>query len=378
VVVYNGTGNIANGSSGIIIQSSLNTPEGVAVSAATGDIWVASSGNNTLLRFTEYSKLGTAPSPLEGVPSNAPIALVLDSKDNMIVVEATNRMTFYYGYLVYRNAANYTQSRNVRNTQGLDSNSNSLTPGMYTVIARSPNTKPFAFTPGAATLPFPAKFGGVEVRINNIPAPIWRLDNAYIVFLMPNAAGFSNGGVAGDVEMQVRDTNTGEILGAATYAIGPASPGFFTANTQGTGQISATNADGTPNSPTNQAAQGSVFTIWMNGYGHLDNAPTDGAPAGTAFPTDVNPVIFVQAHQVPPERVLYSGLSPEFPGLWQINFILPKTGDKNAPVPGTRIPIIVTMRDIPSNVLGTDGGAFVSSDRFVPANDVAITSIAIK
>lgn len=378
VVVYNGTGNIANGSTGIVIQSSLNNPEGVAVSASTGDIWVSSTGNNSLFRFTEYSKLGTAPQPLEQVVSYAPIALALDSKDNMVIVEATNRITFYYGFLVYRNAANYTLSRNVRTNQGLDSNSNSLTPGMYTVIARSPNTKPFAFTPGAATLPFPNTFGGVEVRINNIPAPIWRLDNAYIVFLMPNNAGFSNGGVAGDVEMQVRDTNTGEILGASTFAIGPASPGFFTANQAGTGQISATNADGTPNSPNNAAAQGSVFTIWMNGYGHLDNAPADGAPAGAAFPTDVNPTIFVQAHQVPPERILYSGLSPEFPGLWQINFILPKTGDTNAPVPGTKIPIIVRMRDIPSNIIGIDGGTARIEDQFVPLNDARITTIAIK
>jgi uncharacterized protein (TIGR03437 family) len=116
----------------------------------------------------------------------------------------------------------------------------------------------------------------------------------------------------------------------------------------------------------------------MNGYGHLDNAPTDGAPAGAAFATDVNPTIFVQAHQVPADRILYSGLSPEFPGLWQINFTLPKTGDTNAPVPGTKIPIIVRMRDIPSNVIGIDGGTFRVEDQFVPLNDARITTIAIK
>ncbi len=373
VVVYNGTGNITSGSSGIIIQSNLNQPESVAVSAATGNIWVASGGNGSLFRFNEYSQLGTAPQPLEQVLANAPIAIALDTKDNMIVVEATNRMTFYYGKVIYRNAANYTLSRNVRNNLGLDSNSNSLTPGMYTVIARSPNIKPFSFTPGAASLPFPKQFGGVEVLVSGISAPIWRLDNAYIVFLMPN-----NAPSAGDVDMVVRDTASGEILGAGTYAIGPAAPGFFTANQAGTGQISATNEDGTANSANNAAAQGSVFTIWMNGYGHLDNAPDDGVPAGTAFSTDVNPVIYVQAYQVPPDKILYSGLSPQFPGLWQINFILPKTGDKNAPVPGSRIPIIVTMRDIPSNVIGVDGGTVRVEDQFVPLNDTRITSIAIK
>jgi uncharacterized protein (TIGR03437 family) len=372
VVVYNGTINLPSGSTGIVIGG-LSNPEGVAVSAATGAIWVASSGNGALYRYNEYSQLGTAAQPVEAFSANAPIAVALDSKDNMILIEATNRMTFYYGYLIYRNAANYTLSRNVRNAQGLDSNSNSLTPGMYTVIARSPNIKPFAFTPGAASLPFPKKFGGVEVLINGIAAPIWRLDNAYIVFLMPN-----NAPVAGDVEMLVRDSATGEILGAGTYAIGPAAPGFFTANQQGTGQISATNADGTPNSGSNRAAQGETITIWMNGYGHLDNAPEDGTPAGRAFSTDENPVIFVGAHQVPANRVLYSGLSPEFPGLWQINFTLPKVGDTNAPAPSDKIPIIVTMRGIPSNVIGRDGGTVRVEDVFVPANNASITTIAIK
>jgi uncharacterized protein (TIGR03437 family) len=380
VVVYNGTGNIANGSSGIVIQAGLKNqgdglynPEGVTVSAATGDIWVASGGNNSLYRYTEYSKIGINPEAQERIPANAPIAVALDAKDNLVVVEATNRMTFYYGYLLYRNAANYTLSRNVRNTLGQDSNSNSLTPGMYTVIARSPNTTPFAFTPAAASLPFPKQFGGVEVVVQGIPAPIWRLDSAYIVFLMPN-----NAPTSGNVDIVVQDVATGEILGAGTYPIGPAAPAFFTANTQGTGQISATNGDGTPNSASNPAAQGSTITIWMNGYGHLDNAPDDGVPAGRAFETDVKPFIYVCAYQVPPEKVSYSGLSPQFPGLWQINFELPKTGDKNAPVPGPKIPIIVTMREIPSNVIGVDGGLFLTTDRYVPINDSAITTIAIK
>lgn len=373
VVVYNSTINIQSGAAGIVIQAGLSGPESVAVSSTTGNIWVTSGGNNSLFRYNEYSQLGTAPGFLEQIVVPSPMAIALDAKDNMIVVEATNRMTFYYGYVLYRNAANYTLSRNVRNAQGLDSNSNSLTPGMYTVIARSPNTQPFTFTPGAASLPFPKQFGGVEVRIDGVPAPIWRLDNAYIVFLMPNLSKTS-----GDVEVVVRDTASGEILGAGTHAIGLAAPGFFTANQAGTGQVSATNADNTPNSASNPANQGDTITIWLNGYGYLENGPADGVPAGGAFWTAEKPEIYVQAHKVPADRVLYSGVSPEFPGLWQINFTLPKTGDLLAPVPGTRIPITVRMRDIPSNIIGIDGGTNRIEDQFVPINDSRITTIAIK
>jgi uncharacterized protein (TIGR03437 family) len=190
---------------------------------------------------------------------------------------------------------------------------------------------------------------------------------------MPNNAKSS-----GDVEIVVRDVASGEILGAGTFAIGPASPAFFTANQAGTGQISATNADGTPNSASNRAAMDSVITIWLNGSGTIPNLPDDGVPANAAISTEVKPFIYVQAYQVPPEDILYSGVSPQFPGLWQVNFKLPKVGDRNAPVPGEKIPIIVTMREIPSNVIGRDGGTNRVEDRFVPIADPAITTIAIK
>ena len=74
----------------------------------------------------------------------------------------------------------------------------------------------------------------------------------------------------------------GEILAAGTYAMGPAAPGFFTANQGGTRQIAATNQDNTPNSAANPIGQDQLLTLWLTGYGHLDNAPADGEPAGKA------------------------------------------------------------------------------------------------
>jgi uncharacterized protein (TIGR03437 family) len=93
------------------------------------------------------------------------------------------------------------------------------------------------------------------------------------------------------------------------------------------------------------------------------------------MPTDINPVITIGAYRVPPEKILYSGLSPEFPGLWQINIRMPKNGELLAPLPGPKVPILVQMRDVPSNIGGTNTPGV---DRQLTVPNDLITTVALK
>ena len=122
---------------------------------------------------------------------------------------------------------------------------------MYTVMYRLGKT--FEFTPVSAIPPYPKTLGGIQLLVNGIPAPITSLLADAIYFLVPN-----NAPTSGDVEYLVTRPATGEIIAAGTFAMGNAAPGFFTANQQGTQQIAATNADGTPNSATNRIGQGQL------------------------------------------------------------------------------------------------------------------------
>ena len=358
VIVYASTSTTPNGATGTAIPG-LNSPEGVAVSPNSGEVWVAAYGANLVYRFPDFSQLVTNPGATAALSSAGPIGIALDSFDNIIAAEAANRMTFYYARAIYQHAATYASGSFLGST---------LTPNMYTILYRL--GKAFEFTPASATPPYPKTLSGLQVLVNGTPAPITSVLASAIYFLVPN-----NAPTSGDVEYLVRRPATGEIIAAGNFTMGTAAPGFFTANQQGTQQIAATNEDGTPNSSANRIGQDQLLTLWMTGFGHLDNAPPDGEAAGRAVPTDVNPVITIGAYRVPPEKILYSGLSPQFPGLWQINIRMPKNGEPFAPLPGPKVPILVQMRDVPSNIGGT---ATPGVDRQLTVPNDLITTIALK
>ncbi|MFM2123906.1 MAG: hypothetical protein RL328_357 [Acidobacteriota bacterium] len=359
IIVYSSTSTIGNGATGTSIPN-VPSPEGVAVSPSTGEVWISSFSSNSILRFREFTQLGANPTATSGVLAAAPMGIVLDQFDNLIAVEASNRLSFYYARMVYRHAATYASGSNLIAT---------LTPGMYTLAGRS--GKDFDLTPASGSIPYPKTLGGIQVLVEGIPAPITSITNNVIYFLIPNNAPSS-----GNAEFLITKPASGEILAAGTYAMGPAAPGFFTANQGGTRQIAATNQDGTPNSATAPIGQDQLLTLWLTGYGHLDNAPPDGEPAGKAVDTDVKPVINIGGtYTVPNDKILYSGLSPQYPGLWQINIRMPKNGEVGAPAPGNTIPIIIRMRDVPSNIGGTSS---MGTDQLLQVTNGLITTIAFK
>ncbi len=353
-----------------LVSSGMVFPNGLAVDS-NGNLYVMDAGNNRILRFPRPMEqqgelvnpdmvIGQkTPGATATLGSAGPIGIALDAFDNIIAAEAANRMTFYYARAIYQHAATYASGSLLGST---------LTPNMYTILYRL--GKGFDFTPASAVPPCPKTLAGLEVLVNGTPAPITSVLANAIYFLVPN-----NAPTAGDVEYLVRRPATGEIIAAGNFTMGTAAPGFFTANQQGTQQIAATNEDGTPNSASNRIGQDQLLTLWMTGFGRLDNAPPDGEAAGRAVPTDVNPVITIGAYRVPPEKILYSGLSPEFPGLWQINIRMPKNGEPFAPLPGPKVPILVQMRDVPSNIGGT---ANPGVDRQLTVPNDLITTVALK
>ena len=80
-------------------------------------------------------------------------------------------------------------------------------------------------------------------------------------------------------------------------------------------------------------------------------------------------------YTVPNDKILYSGLSPQYPGLWQINIRMPKNGEVGAPAPGNTIPIIIRMRDVPSNIGGTSS---IGTDQLLQVTNGLITTVATK
>ena len=62
-------------------------------------------------------------------------------------------------------------------------------------------------------------------------------------------------------------------------------------------------------------------------------------------------------------------------GLWQINIRMPQNGETGAPAPSNTLPIIVRMRDIPSNIGPTSQ---LGLDQFMNVPNGQITTLAFK
>jgi uncharacterized protein (TIGR03437 family) len=115
--------------------------------------------------------------------------------------------------------------------------------------------------------------------------------------------------------------------------------------------------DGTVNGPGNPAAAGSYISIYATGQGFVQGAPTDGdIPRGGLVSTSITPKVWINACYVDDsnctgetvENVQFSGLSPQFPGVWQINVRIPKnTG------PGAQVPLFIVLNNVTSQAAPT-------------------------
>lgn len=180
---------------------------------------------------------------------------------------------------------------------------------------------------------------GEEVLFNGIPAGILYASPKQINAQVPWE-------IAGAAQVQVTPLNNGAAGAAITVAGAGATPGIFTATESGTGQGTIVPA-GTHHiaTPDNPARRGQYATIYGTGLGLVTNQPITGgqAPAAPLAQTMSLPVVTVGAVNAP---VSWSGLTPGFTGLYQINFLVPE----NAPA-GSAIPVTVSLDGAASNTV---------------------------
>ncbi len=351
----------------------FSAPQGVIVSFLTGYSWVASLGNGVMYQLPEFQTLETNPSTAAAINelgSFGPLDVTLDPFDNVVVADSANRVTFYFGELFYRNTASYAA--------GLGIVGAGPTPTMLAVLARLGSN--FNFTPsysGASqnsAPPWPLSSNNIQVQVNGAPAPIFRVDPSAIYIEIPN-----NAPTSGPADFVVSDMSTGQILAAATFTMQAASPGIYTTNSGGTGQAAITMYDSNfnvipgINGPNNAIPRGNTITLWLTGAGNVPGLPTDGTPPNGAFYTPTAPTVLIGPNTA---IVTGSAMSPQFPGLWQINVIVPQN---TAPSSITPTSVVVLMDDYHSNIGGTNTPqGSPGSDQVLTLANQLITTIYVK
>ena len=163
----------------------------------------------------------------------------------------------------------------------------------------------------------PTTLAGVQVTFNSTPAPLLYVSDTQIAAIVPYS--LQNSGSA-----QVAVNYNGGTSAAMSVKVANTAPGLFTANTTGSGQAAAVNANGTLNNTSNPARIGDIVSLYATGEGQTTPGGVDGklAPAKAPLPKPIANVTATIGGQ--PAQVTYYGAAPgEVEGLMQVNVQIP-------------------------------------------------------
>jgi len=170
---------------------------------------------------------------------------------------------------------------------------------------------------GTAPPPYPSTLDGVTVLINNLPAPLSSVSASQINCLVP----YATEGSTATIVVQ----NGGATSNAVTVPLAPTSPSVFSVNQSGTGLGAILHADYTAVNAGKPAAAGETVLVFLTGMGAVDPSVPDGTAGGSnpVSDTTASPISVLVAGA--PATVVFSGLAPGFPGLYQMNVTLPSS-----------------------------------------------------
>jgi uncharacterized protein (TIGR03437 family) len=327
---------------GASLNERLNGPQGIAVyeSPSTVEIWVADTRNNRVFRYPGYEQLLLNPLANASFQVATPLAMTHDSLGNLYMADRSHRVGFYFPLLSIYSSANVLQRP--------------VSPG--TLASIYPRGREFASDTGVAGgTPWPRDMADTEVTWDSIATALHYVGPTQVNFIVPMSAT-----PTGTADVEVIRKSTGQTVASATVDLGPATPGFFTkgdvpGGPQGAQQIAALNDDNTENSSGNPVGRTKVVQMFATGLGFVPGAPPDGEGAGGAVPLPQKPRVLMGTQFVRDDDVLYAGLAPGLPGVWQLNVRVPEFVP-----PSAAVPVVVLVNDIPSN-LDTAGRRIVTT-----------------
>ena len=196
-----------------------------------------------------------------------------------------------------------------------------------------------ASTVVGTSLPLSTSLGGTTVRIGGIAAPLFFVSAGQINAQVPWNVATGTG--------QLTVTSATGTSAAINVTVQDASPGLFSQNAQGRGPGVVQNyvsAQQVPvNTPSTTINPGGIVIIYGTGFGKVANPPADGAAATAAASTLVTPTVTIGGRSA---TVQYSGLTPGYVGLYQINAMIPAGTPE-----GCYLPITVTFGSTVSNTI---------------------------
>lgn len=190
---------------------------------------------------------------------------------------------------------------------------------------------------GAATQtlsPLPRELGGVRVRVNGIEAPLYFASRTQINFVIP--VGTPTG------RQSVQVVAGGNVVNEGSVAVFGFGPALATSNPQ-TLQAIVQNQNFSVNAQAQRAQRGETIQIYATGCGATNPVSQDGIPPTSLSRATAEVKVLIAAQEA---AVAFAGAHPQFPGVCQINAVVP-----TAQFVTGQVPIHFTVNGIPGNQL---------------------------
>ena len=206
----------------------------------------------------------------------------------------------------------YINPQGVLNAASLSPTGGPIAPGEFITIFGSG----LADAQTVANPPYPTLLGGVGVTMNSVSVPIYLVSPTQLNVLVP----YSLTGSTATIVV----TNNGQSSNSVVVPLSTTAPGVFSQNSGGIGPGVVVHSNNSLVTSSSPAKKGETITIYLAGLGAVSPAVEDGT-GGLSNPLSktVETVgIFIGNLSA---TVSYSGLAPGFPGLYQINAVVPTT-----------------------------------------------------
>lgn len=166
-----------------------------------------------------------------------------------------------------------------------------------------------------ASPPYPTSgVAGVTVLINGVPAPIYFVSPGQINALVPYA---TSGATA-----SILVNNNGTMSNTVPVPVAATAPGIFSLDQSGIGSGAILHADYSLVNSAKPAKRGETVLIYLTGLGAVSPSVADGTAGGSNPFNKAVALVNVLVGGVP-ATVSYSGLAPLYPGLYQLNVVVP-------------------------------------------------------
>jgi uncharacterized protein (TIGR03437 family) len=225
-----------------------------------------------------------------------------------------------------------------------------IAPGSYVSIYGTGLSDP-GFTDSARYTPLPLVIDGVTISFD-VPSAHLSYPG-HLVFVSPGQVNVQvpwelQGQSSAQVKVTIDTYSFGNVV---SVPLADVSPEFFV--DAASGVVAARDSAGNQIFANKPAARGQIVSLFLNGLGPVTNQPASGDVARVPLSETKNPPSVTMGGQDAP--VQFSGLTPGFPGLYQINVTVP------AGLSAGNQPISVTIggKTTPAKVAGANGATIV-------------------